>query len=128
MATGRSFFVSSATLSFFQRAYEPSTMKNNTGSMMGANTELKYGGPTDSLPRLSASTISGYKVPSSTAAAAVVSKTLLTSRKVSRDISAKAPPARTLLARMANKVSEPPTTTDRKSRMNTPRFGSVAKA
>src|SRR5450830_1212515 len=62
MATGRSFFVSSATLSFFQRAYEPSTIKNNTGSMMGANTELKYGGPTDNLPRLSASTISGYKV------------------------------------------------------------------
>ena len=40
-ATGPSFLASSATLSFFQRANEPTTMKNSTGSMMGANTALK---------------------------------------------------------------------------------------
>ncbi len=33
-----------------------------------------------------------------------------------------------MLARRANSVSEPPTTTHRKIRMNTPRRGSVAKA
>ena len=72
--------------------------------------------------------ISGYSVPSSTAAAAVVSSTLLTSRKVSREINEKAPPERTLPERAAKSVSEPPTTAARNSRMKTPRLGSVAKA
>ena len=67
-------------------------------------------------------------MPSSTAAVAVVSRTLLISRKVSRETMAKAPPARTLPERMANSVSEPPTTTDRNIRMKMPRLGSVAKA
>src|ERR1035437_8575771 len=104
------------------------TMKNSAGTMIGTNTELKYGGPTDSLPRFSASTIKGYKVPSRTAAAAVVTNTLLTSNNVSRDTNVNLPPDCTLPARTANKASEPPTTTARNSRIKTPRLGSVAKA
>ena len=47
----------------------------------------------------------------STAAAAVVSKTLFTSKKVSRDIRLNAPPERTLPAREAKSIRELPTTT-----------------
>ena len=50
--------------------------------------------------------ISGYSVPSNTAAAAVVSKTLLTGRNVSRETSANDPPERTLPARAANSSRE----------------------
>ena len=96
--------------------------------MMGTKTALKYGGPTDSLPRLSASITMGYTVPSSTAAAPASSRTLLMSSKVSRETSAKLPPCPTAGARQAKRVSEPPTTIARKTRMKTPRVGSAAKA
>ena len=76
----------------------------------------------------SASSTSGYSVPSSTAAAATSSSTLLASSIDSRDTMSKAPPAPTFGARQANSSSEPPTTSARKPRMKMPRAGSVAKA
>ncbi len=72
--------------------------------------------------------MSGYMVPSSTVAQATSSNTLFMSSSVSRDMSRKLPPPLMALARQANSVSAPPTTTARKARMNTPRAGSVAKA
>ena len=42
-----------------QRAMVPGTKMNNKGTMSGANTRLKYGGPTESLPKFKASMMSG---------------------------------------------------------------------
>ena len=42
-----------------QRTTVPGTMMTNKGTIKGTNTALKYCGPTDSLPRLSASITSG---------------------------------------------------------------------
>ena len=70
----------------------------------------------------------GYSVPSSTAAVATTSNTLLLSRTDSRETHAIFAPRLTEPARQANKVSELPTTTARKIRMKTPRVGSEAKA
>ena len=59
---------------------------------------------------------------------ATTSNTLLTSNRVSRENSSKLPPPLTVVARHAYNAREPPMTTSRKARMNTPRAGSVAKA
>ena len=67
-------------------------------------------------------------VPSSTAAQATTSNTLLAKSRVSRESKLTACPMRTLGMRQAYKVSEKPTTTAKNIRMNTPRLGSVAKA
>ena len=67
-------------------------------------------------------------VPSSTAAAATTSSTLLASNMDSRDTGSKLPPSPTLGARQANSANEPPITMPRKARMKTPRAGSVANA
>ena len=49
----------SDTLASRQRAIVPGTIKNTVGTNSGANTALKYGGPTDSLPIFNASMIKG---------------------------------------------------------------------
>ena len=67
-------------------------------------------------------------VPSSTAAAATTSSTLLANSIDSRETGSKLPPKPTRGARQANTASEPPTTSTKKPRMNTPRAGSVANA
>src|SRR4030095_6986177 len=54
---------SSGKLAFFQRAIGPMPIKNIAGAISGTNTRLKYGGPTESFPIPSASTMSGYRVP-----------------------------------------------------------------
>ena len=53
---------------------------------------------------------------------------MFSSSRVSRDHRAKPTWLLTTGARRANRVSEPPTTSSRKARMNTPRSGSEAKA
>ena len=70
-------------------------MSSITGAMMGTNTALKYGGPTEILPKPKASSSRGYSVPSSTVAAATTKHTLPINIRVSRDISAKLPVDRT---------------------------------
>ena len=59
---------------------------------------------------------------------ATPSSTLFASSSDSRDTGSKRPPVPTLGARSAKSSSEPPITSARNSRMNTPRFGSVANA
>jgi hypothetical protein len=76
----------------------------------------------------SASPTSGYSVPSSTIAHATVSIRLPTSIMVSREASANDLPPVTFGARNAYSSSDPPTTTARYTRMNTPRAGANAKA
>src|SRR4029453_6665557 len=55
---------------FRHAATGPIPIKNTSGVIGGTNTESKYGGPTEILPRFSASMNSGYSVPSSTLAIA----------------------------------------------------------
>ena len=76
----------------------------------------------------SASSTSGYSVPSSTVAIATTNSTLLVSSSDSRDSAEKRAPRPTCGARHAYRISEPPITITRKARMNRPRFGSVANA
>ena len=96
--------------------------------MSGIKTASKYGGPTEILPMSSASNNNGYKVPSNTAAAATINKTLLVSNADSREIKLKRPPIPTFGARQANNVSEIPIVNNNKNKINTPRSGSVANA
>ena len=67
-------------------------------------------------------------MPSSTAAAAVVNSRLLSSRLPSREMGWNTPVLARLGPRQANSASEPPMTTRRRTKMKTPRAGSVAKA
>ena len=76
-------------------------IRNTSGAISGTNTVSKYGGPTEILPRLSASRISGYSVPSSTAPHATTSSTLLASSIDSRETRAKRAPSPTFGARQA---------------------------
>ena len=103
-------------------------IRKTSGVITGTNTASKYGGPTEILPSDSASRNSGYSVPSSTEPVATISSTLFASSIDSRDTASKRPPPPTLGARTANTASEPPMTMARKSRMKTPRRGSVANA
>ncbi len=118
----------SGSSAFFQRAIGPIPIRNTSGAMIGTNTALKYGGPTEILPPFSASRKSGYSVPSSTDPAATPSSTLFIKRKDSRDTVSNFPPSPTRGARHAKSASETPITNTRKPRMNTPRRGSVANA
>src|SRR6185312_15523720 len=77
-------------------------------------------------PMSSASPSSGYKVPSNTVAAATVSIRLPTRISVSREARANGFPPATFGARSAYSSNDPPTTTARNPRMNTPRLGSAA--
>ncbi len=49
----------SGSSAFFQRAMGPMPIRKTSGAMIGTNTASKYGGPTEILPRLSASRNSG---------------------------------------------------------------------
>ena len=115
-------------LSRFQRASAPMPTSTASGAVSGMKTLLKYGGPTEILPRLRASTASGYRVPSRILAAATTRNTLLSNRPVSRDSRSKRTELRIWLARRAYSASDEPTTAIRNSRMNTPRSGSEANA
>ena len=65
----------------------------------------------------SASSISGYSVPSSTAAQATTISTLFSRMPDSRDTSVQPDSLFRVCARAAYSASEPPTTTPRNSRM-----------
>src|SRR5258706_7525749 len=111
-----------------QRAIGPTPIKNAAGAIKGTKTLLKYGGPTESLPRFNASTKSGYNVPRRTDPAATISKTLFVSRNDSRERTSNFEPRPTCLTRQAYSASDPPITSVRKPRMKMPRLGSVANA
>src|SRR5439155_25164442 len=119
---------SSGIFACFQRAIGPTPIRNAAGAISGTNTLLKYGGPTESFRRLSASTNSGYSVPSKTDPAATIKRTLFVSKSDSRERIFNFEPRLTCFGRQAYKVSEPPITNGRKARMKIPRLGSVAKA
>ena len=70
---------------FFQRMNGPIPINNNNGSIKGTNTALKYGGPTEILPALSASKNNGYRVPTRIVIIATSNKTLLSNKAVSRE-------------------------------------------
>src|SRR6185503_9427804 len=128
IAVQRSRRSRSAASPLRQATSGPMPASSTAGAISGANTDSKYGGPTEILPRPSASRKSGYSVPSSTAAQATINSTLLASSIDSRESNSNMPPGETLLARQAYSVSEPPITSARKQRMKMPRFGSVANA
>ena len=118
-----------------QRKRGATPSSSSTGTIKGTKTALKYGGPTETLPRSNASSTSGYRVPSKTVASATSSSTLPVRMAVSRDtgwkspgVAPPSPAAFTTLARRANSASEPPMTIARKIRMNRPRSGSWANA
>src|SRR3569833_2234328 len=118
----------SGTLAFFHFATGPTPIRNTTKAMMGMKMELKYGAPTEilldwpSTPNAtSPSTIKGAVVPSSTVPAATANITLLASSRDSRENHSKLPPRPTFGARQATKAREPPTTANKKVRMNQPR-------
>ena len=120
--------VMSVSRARFQLTAAASPTSSASGAINGRNTALKYGGPTEILPRPTASANSGYRVPSNTAAADTDRNTLFSSRKPSRENSGNAPSDTSFGARHAYRVKAPPSTTTRNPRMNTPRAGSVAKA
>ena len=121
-------FNKTVMLVLFQFAQGPTANKNRAGIIIGTNTALKYGGPTEILPRFNASMSKGYKVPNKTDPAATTKKTLPMSMSVSRDIKENAPPKVLLGALKAYKNNEEPTTRESKIRIKIPRRGSVAKA
>ncbi len=55
----------------------PKPTATDSGVIKGINTALKYGGPTEILPKPKASITKGYKVPSKILAAVTTSRTLL---------------------------------------------------
>ena len=116
------------TESRFQRDTGPSPIKGTSSAISGTKTALKYGGPTEYLPAPSASMISGNRVPNNTVIVATRNTTLLHSISDSRDTQSKLTRLLTAGARSAYKVSDPPTTSARNTRINRPRAGSVAKA
>src|SRR4026207_1864445 len=115
-------------LACFHCASGPIPIQKMAGVSRGRKTVSKYGGPTEILPRSNASKNKGYKVPRSTDPKAATSNTLFASSIPSREIMAKPPPSPPRGARPAYNTKEPPTTTAKNTRMNKPRFGSVANA
>src|SRR5579862_2107330 len=105
----------------------PTDSSASSGSIDIIKVGLKYGGPTDSVPRCSASEMSGARVPANTVPAAMTSSTLLNSRKDSRAPSSKPAVDFKSGARQAYSVSAPPTMMMRNARMKMPRLGSAAK-
>jgi hypothetical protein len=81
--------------------------------MSGTNQALKYGAPTDSLPPVSASQISGASVPSATRKVDTISSRLFARMPTSRDSGAKRTEAGKPGARRANSNSAPPTMSTR---------------
>src|SRR5881275_1152473 len=110
----------------FQFEWMPTDSSVSSGSIDSMKTGLKYGGPTDTVPSLSASEINGASVPANTVAAAITSSTLLKSRNDSRAPSSKPAVDFSSGARQAYRLSAPPIITMRKARMKMPRDGSAA--
>src|SRR5882757_10788222 len=110
----------------FQLAWTPTDSSASNGSIDNMNVGLKYGVPTDSVPRPRESAINGAIVPPNTVAAPMTSRMLLKSRKDSR--APRSNPACDLRsgARQAYRVSAPPIMMIRKARMKIPRVGSAA--
>ena len=102
----------------------PSSM--TSGSAGTKNTELKYGGPTEILPRSKASISNGQSSPTRIRPAAATSSALLSSRNDSRDTSAKPPSDFSVGARTAYSVSEPTMKNSSSASMKRPRDGSEA--
>src|SRR3982074_1582393 len=111
----------------FQLAWMPRDNSASSGNIDNMKVGLKYGVPTDSVPRPSASEISGAMVPPNTVAAPITSRMLLKSRKDSRDTSSNPACDFNSGARHAYSVNAPPIITIRKTRMKIPRVGSAAK-
>src|SRR5690606_25796490 len=106
-----------------QRVTGPNGSSSTSGAISRVNSNAKYGGPTEILPSSSASASSGYNVPSSTIAQAVVSSRLLANSNVSRETGSNDLPSSSPGARNAYSTSEPPMMMPRKIRMNSPRVG-----
>jgi len=115
-------------LAFFHCASGPIPIRKIAGVMSGTKTVSKYGGPTEIFPSPSASRNSGYNVPNKTDPIATTNRTLLARSIASRETRSNPPPNPTRGARQAYSKSDPPMTIARKTRINNPRFGSVAKA
>src|SRR6187549_1225765 len=111
----------------FQRAKVPSDTSASSGSTGRRNIGLKYGEPTDSVPRPMRSDMNGAMVPPNTTAVATTSRMLLNSRKASRDTRSKPASERSSGARQTYSVNAPPIASTRKVRMKMPRAGSEAK-
>src|SRR6476661_7297043 len=92
----------------FQPEWIPTDSNAASGSIESMKVGLKYGGPTDTVPRCSASESSGASVPANTVAAAVTSSTLLNSRKDSRAPSSNPASDFSSGARQAYSDSAPP--------------------
>ena len=69
----------------------PRPMMKTSGIVGTRNAVLKYGGPTEILPRPSASMNNGYSVPNSTSIADTTRSMLFSRRNVSRDSGEKPP-------------------------------------
>src|SRR6266849_3948218 len=98
----------SGRLAFFQRASGPIPIKNKAGAMTRTNTISKYGGPTEYLPRFSASIVKGNIVPRKSVPAAAAKKTLFASSIDSRETSLKSPPRPMREVRQAYSTIAPP--------------------
>ncbi len=112
----------------FHREIGPSPIRKIAGVIIGTKTASKYGGPTEILPKSSASITSGYNVPNITLADATRSNKLLANSIDSRDNKSNLPPKPTFGARHANNNNESVTVTNRNPRTNIPLSGSVANA
>ena len=75
--------------SFFQRNNMPKPTAIASGAINGINTALKYGGPTEILPKPNASITRGYRVPSKILEAVTTSRTLFSNIADSLETSSK---------------------------------------
>ena len=94
----------------FQFSNTPKPRVNINSRLNGTNSALKYGDPTETMPILRDSNISGNSVPINTVAAAVVNRTLFTNNSVSRETISKNARLRRFGALIENNVNEPPIT------------------
>ena len=85
-------FITVKRLVFFQLAHGPIPINTNNGAVRGTKTLLKYGGPTEILPKCSASISRGYKVPSNIEPAETTKNTLPSKMSVSRELKLNLPP------------------------------------
>ena len=101
-----------------QRENGLTAIATNNRHTIGTNTRLKYGGPTDIfLPSVMTSYSRGYKVPKSTDAVATTNKRLLINSMASREFHSNWASLFMPDAFHAYKVSEPPITRTRNTRM-----------
>src|SRR6056297_2348026 len=82
-ANGQSLPLSWLQSVFFQVECMPMPINSTSGNVGMMKTVLKYGGPTEILPRPSPSRNSGYSVPNRISSVATTNSMLFASRKVS---------------------------------------------